>query len=99
MELLWLFGPPQHEIEPDVEVNWKKMHCEIALKVEAAFDSGHTHLYSVIDGYLYDFCSMTQLNMKFFSYLKIFLSYLWIGKYIRLNSDKINKNIKVEPKK
>ena len=65
MELLWLFGLPQHEIEPDVEVNWKKMHCEIALKVEAAFDSGNTHLYSVIDGYLYDFCSMTQLNMKF----------------------------------
>ena len=65
MELLWLYGPPLLEIDPSAEPTWRRMHCDIALKVEAAFTSGKTEVYSVIDGYMYDFCSMTQLNVKF----------------------------------
>ena len=59
MELLWLFGPPL-----DKQGEWSVMPVNLALQLEASFDSGKTQMYCEIGYYVYDFCSMTQLNSK-----------------------------------
>lgn len=64
LELIWLYGDPIEGWHPGTgHIEWRPMHAEVALKVECAFSSWRTHLYITVDDYIYDFCSMCQVNM------------------------------------
>ena len=63
LELIWLYGDPIEGWHAGTgHIEWSPMHAEVALKVESAFTSWKTHLYITVDDYIYDFCTMCQVN-------------------------------------